>query len=89
MDDALDVLAEPDDSSFATGKLRRGQYLNVLAQRGDGWLAIEPAKRDQNQKNRLRDYYRVNVNPEYRALSNAATLAKKSADDFESGTISS
>jgi hypothetical protein len=42
VDDALDVLAEPDSASFATGKLRRGDYLNVVADRGDGWLAIEP-----------------------------------------------
>lgn len=61
--------------SIATGEVVPPEVRTVLA--------IEPSKRNDAQKNRLRDYYRVNVNHEYKNLSNAASLAKKGADDFE------
>jgi hypothetical protein len=38
----LDVFDEPDESSFATGRLRRGDRVIVRAEEPDGWLAIDP-----------------------------------------------
>ncbi len=40
--DRLDVLAEPDDSSFAAATLARGDRVEVRKAVGDGWLAIAP-----------------------------------------------
>ncbi len=46
-------------------------------------LAVERAKRNDAQKNKLRDYYRVNVDPQYKSLNNAVALARKAAEDLE------
>jgi hypothetical protein len=40
--DVLDVYAEPDEAAFATLRLRRGERVTVVDERGDGWLGIEP-----------------------------------------------
>ncbi len=40
--DALEVLDEPDDSAFASGELRRGARVAVVAPGRGGWVAIAP-----------------------------------------------
>jgi hypothetical protein len=40
--DRLDVFSEPDDTSFATSRLARGDMVEVRKALADGWLAIAP-----------------------------------------------
>lgn len=42
--DALVVLEEPDDTAFATGRLRRGDPVVVRREGPSGWLAIDPPR---------------------------------------------
>jgi len=40
--ESLDVFDEPDNASFATGRIKLGDRIVVLDELGEGWLAIEP-----------------------------------------------
>jgi hypothetical protein len=40
--DRLEVLDEPDDAGYASGELRRGHRITVVAEGRPGWLAIAP-----------------------------------------------
>ncbi len=40
--DALEVLVEPDDSSYSSGELKRGDRVSIVPGGKAGWLAIAP-----------------------------------------------
>jgi hypothetical protein len=42
--DRLDVLAEPDDTAFASARLGRGDQVEVIRPLANGWLAIAPPR---------------------------------------------
>jgi hypothetical protein len=46
-------------------------------------FAVPSEKRNEQQKNTLRDYYRSRVSPDFKALSDAANAAKAKVEEFE------
>ena len=40
--DVLEVLVEPDDTSYSSGELRRGDRVSIISRNKPGWLAIAP-----------------------------------------------